>query len=97
MMKNILIKCAEILNRNDIISTLKQVNSINEISDYNIQSDVIKLISYYNYITQTIYQEYFDLIITEHVSSDDTIHLKSFLFKMKTIIYILQKFTVDIF
>lgn len=71
MLKDIIVKCAETLNRNDIIKSLKYVSSIDEITDEQIQSDVIKIISYYNYISNAVFQDYIELTKSETIKSDE--------------------------
>ena len=83
MLKNILIKCAEYLNRNDIITALKQHENIDSIEDNSLQIDIIKLISFYNYTVNTIFENYFDLIFTDTATSNDEykIYYHDFSFK----------------
>lgn len=71
MIKEILIKSCEILNRNDIIQTLKSVNKTEEISNEQIQSEVYKLLSYYNFVASSIFQNYFELTFTDTLMSDE--------------------------
>ena len=49
MLKNILIKTAELINRDDILSSLKKINSIDEINNDNLSNDITKMISYSNF------------------------------------------------
>lgn len=79
-MKDILIKCSEILNRSDITKVLKSVDSVDNISDSNIQDEVIKLIGYFNFVTHSIYQNYINLTRTETLKSDENnkIHYYNF-------------------
>ena len=70
MLKHLLIKTAEIINRNDIISCLKTTNSIDEISDSSLQNEVCKLKNFYNFTVSSIYENYLDLTYTEKVKSD---------------------------
>ena len=85
MLKDIIVRCAETLNRNDIIKALKGVSSIDEIVDEQIQSDVIKIISYYNYISNAVFQEYIDLIATETITSDENNKIQYYDFKFHPI------------
>ena len=71
MLKNIFIKCSELLNRNDIIQELKKSNSVDDISNAQIQSDVLKMTSYYNYVVSSIFSEYIDLTFNENLISDE--------------------------
>ena len=71
MIKEILIRSCEILNRNDIIQTLKSVNKTEEISNEQIQSEVYKLLSYYNFVASSIFQNYFELTFTDTLMSDE--------------------------
>lgn len=71
MIKEILIKSCEILNRNDIVQSLKNVSKIENISNEQIQSDVYKLLSYYNFVVSSIFQNYFELRFTDTLVSDE--------------------------
>lgn len=71
MIKNILIKCAELVNREDIVSSLKSANTINEIKNNSTQSDVIRLLSYYNFIIESIFENYISIEKFEKLTSDE--------------------------
>ena len=70
MLKNILIKCAELLNRNDIVKSLKSVDKIDSILDETLKSDVYRLINYFNFTSNTLFENYFDLTHSEQLSSN---------------------------
>lgn len=70
MVKNLLIKCAELLNRSDIIQEIKIHNSIEEIEEQAVQNDVLRLISFYNYITASVFDNYLELVETENIVTD---------------------------
>ena len=67
MLKEILIKTAELINRDDIISELKSETPGNSIS---INSDIYRLISYYNYIIEILCDNYFNIQQTQSIYSD---------------------------
>ena len=71
MIKQLLIKCAELLNRDDIIVSLKDTDSVDNISNTSIQNDTIRLISYYNYVVSNIFENYISLSKTEILTSDE--------------------------
>ncbi len=71
MLKNILIKTAEIINRDDLISALKKNNSVEEIQNESIKLDIYKMISYYNFISNDIFENYFSLFAKETLTSDE--------------------------
>lgn len=71
MLKNILIKTAELINRDDIISNLKKHDSLDELTNESVASDVCKLISYCNYILNDIFENYYYLNKSEEISSDE--------------------------
>ena len=50
MLKNILIKCAEMLNRNDMVKCLKTQTDIAKVSDESLQADLYRLINYFNFV-----------------------------------------------
>jgi hypothetical protein len=72
MLKDILKKCASLLNRDDILSAIYSSSQVSEIENNQIQNDVSRLISYYNFITKTLCEDYFDLICTEDMVSDES-------------------------
>lgn len=67
MLKNILIKTSELLNRDDII---KELNSKIEGKSESIKMDIARLISYYNYTIEKLCREYFEITFSETASSD---------------------------
>lgn len=67
MLKDILIKTAELINRDDIINELK---SSNQSSSQAIQNDILRLISYYNYTMEKICENYFTIKNTQKLYSD---------------------------
>ena len=70
MLKNILIKCAEILNRNDLVKCLKTQTNIDNVSDETLKSDLFRLVNYFNFVSNTIFEHYFNLTTSETVKSD---------------------------
>lgn len=70
MLKKLLIHCCELLNRNDISTELKTNNTVADIFDNTIQNDILRLISFYNYTTSLIFNNYIKLINTEVVTTD---------------------------
>ena len=66
MLKNILIKTAEILNRDDIISELNSENS----NSSELQNDIFRLISYYNFTIEKLCENYFSISHTQSIHSD---------------------------
>lgn len=71
MLKNILIKTAELVNRDDIIHTLKKVTSIEEITNETVMTDILKMISYCNYTFNDLFENYIYLNKNEEVISDE--------------------------
>ena len=71
MLKNLLIKTAELINRDDISSSLKKINSIDEINNENLSNDITKMISYCNYILNDIFENYIFLNKTQELNSDE--------------------------
>lgn len=80
MLKDILIKSAELLNRDDIINELLNQNNIQNSS---LQNDILRLISYYNYTIKNLCQNYFPIEATDIISSDKNrkIYYTSFSFE----------------
>ncbi len=83
MLKETLLKCAKLLDRDDLVETIKDTDSVITIENKQQQMDVIKLISYYNYITNLICENYIDLIRIDTFVSDSSrkIFYDSFLFR----------------
>ena len=83
MLKKTLIKCAQLLDRDDLIDELTNSNSINEITNKQIKTDIFKLITYYNFITKIVYEGYVDLVREDDFISgaDRKIYFNNFLFK----------------
>ena len=71
MLKNLLIKTAELINRDDISSSLKKINSIDEINNENLSNDITKMISYCNYILNDMFENYIFLNKTQELNSDE--------------------------
>ena len=70
MLKNLIIKCSDLVNRDDISLALKNTSSLDEIENQNIQSDIIRLIQYYNFTISNIYENYIDAYTTEEATSN---------------------------
>lgn len=66
MLKDILLKTAEILNRDDIINELNNPSN----SSPAIQNDIYRLISYFNYTLDTLCENYFNITISQNIYSD---------------------------
>lgn len=71
LLKNILIKCCEILSRDDLKNDLLSYDSIEIIPNTQSQNDLIRLISYYNFITNDIFENYLDLITSEKLTTNN--------------------------
>ena len=67
MLKDILIKSAELLNRDDIIDSL---NNPTGDTNTSLQNDICRLISYYNFILKSLCENYFPIEITDTISSN---------------------------
>jgi len=83
MLKETLLKCVKLLDRDDLFETIKDTNSISKIENKQQQIDVIKLVSYYNYIINLICENYIDLVRVDTFVSDSSrrIYYNNFLFK----------------
>ena len=66
MLKDILLKTAELINRDDIIEALNNKQTPSQ----SIQNDIYRLISYFNYTLETLCENYFNLTNTQTISSD---------------------------
>lgn len=67
MLKDILIKTAELINRDDIIAELKKYNHE---SNEELQNDIYRMISYYNYTIEKLCENYFNLCNQQTFISD---------------------------
>jgi len=66
MLKDILLKTAEIINRDDLIDGLNNCNN-----SPSVKNDIIRLISYYNYTIETLTDNYFNLINKQTIQSSN--------------------------
>lgn len=71
MLKDILIISATIINRNDIVDSLKKASTVENITNEQIKNDVFRLISYYNFVSKTIFHDYFDMVYKDVLKSDE--------------------------
>lgn len=71
MLKNILLKTSELVNRDDIVSALKEADSIEDIDSSNISIEISKMISYCNYILNDIFENYIFLEKKETTTSNE--------------------------
>lgn len=71
MLKNIFIKCSEIIRNDELTKTLKTVNSFEEIESEQIQLDAYRMLQYFNYVCETIFTNYIELIENCTCKSDD--------------------------
>ena len=85
MLKQLLIKCAELTNRDDIVQSLKKVNLVEEIENKTIQNDIYRLISYYNFVVVNLYENYLILTYIEKLSSNENLEIFYDDFKFKPI------------
>ena len=87
MLKDILIKSAELLGRDDIIAELN--NPTNQTNN-SLQNDIARLVSYYNFIVQNLCENYFQIEYTDKIKSnkDRKIYLTSFSYEPLKIISI---------
>lgn len=68
MLKDILLKTAELINRDDLIDGLNKEISENSQA---IQNDIIRLISYYNHTIETLCENYFNLTYSQEIYSNN--------------------------
>ena len=85
MLKDILIKSAELLGRDDIIAELN--NPTNQTNN-SLQNDILRLISYYNFVVQNLCENYFQIEHTDTLKSnkDRKIYLSSLSFQPSKIL-----------
>ena len=87
MLKDILLKTAELINRDDLIDGLNNNNN-----SQSIQNDILRMISYYNYTMETLCENYFNLSTKQIISSNNNkqIHYFNFTFKPTKILSVLK-------
>lgn len=68
MLKDILIKTSELINRDDIINELK--SKIEGKSD-SLKMDISRMVSYYNYTIEKLCKDYFPMITSQKLYSDN--------------------------
>ena len=66
MLKDILLKTAELINRDDLIEALKTQDTTSQ----SIQNDIFRLISYYNYTMETLCENYYNLKHSQIITSN---------------------------
>ena len=88
MLKTVLLECAKMLDRFDIVESLEGASVVADIKDKQIQHDVMNLISCYNLIMNIVCDEYCDLIREDCFISDSNgkIYFSNFMFKPLKII-----------
>lgn len=67
MLKDILLKTAELINRDDIITEL---NSETQTNSQSLTNDILRMISYFNYTLETLCDNYFNITNTQTFYSD---------------------------
>ena len=67
MLKDILIKSAELLNRDDIIN---EINDPSQSENTSLKNDICRLISYFNYTVQFLCEKFFPIEMVDTISSD---------------------------
>lgn len=88
MLKDILLKTAELINRDDIIEGLNKELTNNPQS---IQNDITRLISYYNHTIETLCENYFHLTHSQELYSNNRkINFLSFDYEPTKIISVLK-------
>ncbi len=85
MFKHLLIKCCNLIGREDISNELRTVESVDDINNAEIKNDVMKLISYYNYVSCSLYENYLKLFFTEKITSNSKSQIEYFVFSYKPI------------
>ncbi len=71
MIKQIFLKTSQLLNRDDIYKELNKITTIEECSNQSIQSDIVRMINYYNFVINTIFENYISLETTEEVLTNE--------------------------
>lgn len=81
--KDIIKKCAQLSNRDDIASAINEANILSEITNTSLKNDIIKLIQYYNFVLENIYENYINIEETDQLISDESnrIYFNSFKYK----------------
>ena len=80
MLKDILIKSAELLNRDDIIN---EINNPSQSENLILKNDIHRLVSYFNYTIQFLCEKFFPLETIDIICSDKNrkIYYNSFSFE----------------
>lgn len=67
MLKDILLKTAELINRDDLIESLNKQNNPSQ----SIQNDISRMISYFNYTMETLCDNYYNLKHSQNIYSNN--------------------------
>lgn len=70
MLKDIIKRCAYLLNRVDISDALEEVNQISDLDGSDVKRDILKLIDFYNSVTSSVFENYLELTFCEKILSD---------------------------
>lgn len=70
MLKNILIKCCELLCRDDLKHDLINHEKIENIPSSESQNDILRMISYYNFTANNIFENYINLNKSDYFQTD---------------------------
>ena len=84
MLKDILLKTSQLINRDDIIEELNNPQN----NSTSLQNDILRLISYYNYTIETLCENYFNLTNKQTIlsSKDKKINYFNFTYNPTKII-----------
>ena len=85
MFKDLLIKCCNLIGREDLSLEIKAVNRLDEILDKNNKNDITNLLGYYNYIICSIFENYLKLTFTERVTSNSNSFIEYFVLTHRSV------------
>ena len=70
MLKDIIKRCAYFLNRDDIVKELDDADEIDEITDDKIKLEVLKLVDFFNIVSNSVFENYLELVFCEQILSN---------------------------
>ncbi len=93
MLKDTLILCAELINRDDICDALINANAVEDIENNQVRNDVTRLIHFYNFSLNAACENYLNLVSTEFIKSDSNgkIHYYNFDYEAVRILEVLDE------
>lgn len=70
MLKDIIKRCAYLLNRTDIYDELDSAETLSDLETSDVKSEILKLIELFNIVSSTVFENYLGLLFCEKLLSN---------------------------